>query len=241
MVAIAATRTDKSEWSDQREAPIGRLLLLPSCLGRDPAPLLEDELSAHWFTVAWNRESRRRHQPNHRIQCGWPLFWNRVGAKRRWPGRFQQVPGKQHVGIGYDDHEVSIGMSPAEVSDLHPPITQVECRRDRYLHVRLSQLVMVQAQPSGVRCGSGGRKSEPHRFMGDPWNVGESCQSERMVIMPMCNHDGRQWEVRHSGERRAKRTALRWTPPSVDEQGVLRSNDESEVHRFRFCHSHVHA
>lgn len=170
------------------------------CLGRDPPTLLEDKLTAHWFAVAWNRESRRRHQPNHRIQGGRPLFWNRVRAKRRWPGGFQQVPGKQHVGIGYDDQEVSIGMSPAEVSDLHPPITQVECRRDRYLHVRLSQLARVQAQPSGLCCGFVGRESEPYRFMGDPWNVGESCQSERVVIMPMRDYDGRQRQVRHSGE-----------------------------------------
>ena len=126
-----------------------------SRLGRDPAPLLEDELSTHWFTMAWNSESGRRHQPNHRIQGGWPLFWNRVRAKRRWPGGFQQVPSKQQIGIGYDDEEVSVGMSPAEMSDLHPPIAQVECRRHRYLRIRLSQLVRVHVQPSGVCCGFG--------------------------------------------------------------------------------------
>ena len=130
------------------------------CLGRDTAALLEDEFSAHWFTVARDRERRRRHQPDHRIQGGWPFFWNRVGAERRWPSGFQQVPGKQHVGIGYDDKEVSIGMSPAEVSDLHASITQVDGRRDRYLHVWLSQLLRVHAQSSGICCGFGGGESE---------------------------------------------------------------------------------
>ena len=77
--------------------------------------------------------------------------------------------------------------------------------------------------------------------MGDPWNVAKSGQSECVVVMPMRDHDGRQWDVRHSGERRAKLTALRWTRPGVHEQAAPRSNDEPKVHRFRFCHSHIHA
>ena len=211
------------------------------CLGRDTAALLEDEFSAHWFTVARNRERRRRHQPDHRIQGGWPFFWNRVGAERRWPSGFQQVPGKQHIGVGHHDNEISVGMPPAEVSDLHPTFTQVECRHDRYLHVRLAELFRVKAQPLCLRCGFGGQESEVHRLMGDPWNVGEGSQSERVVVVPVSDHDGCQRQLRHSGERGAKHTALSGGRPGVHQQRLLRPNDESEVHRLRLCHSHVHA
>ena len=83
------------------------------CLGRDPPALLEDELAVHRFTVAWNHERCRRHQPDQRIQGGWPFIWHRIRAKRRRPGGFQQVSGKHDVGIGHDDEEVSIGVSPA--------------------------------------------------------------------------------------------------------------------------------
>ena len=158
-VSKLGTAARRSDVSGQRERRPRRFIRI-GCLGRDPASLLEDELSAHRFTVARDRESPRRHQPNHRIQGGWPLVRNRVRAERRWPSGFQQVPGKQHVGIGYDDEEVSIGMSPAEVSDLHASITQVDGRRDRYLHVWLSQLLRVHAQSSGVCCGFGGGESE---------------------------------------------------------------------------------
>jgi hypothetical protein len=132
-------------------------------------------------------------------------------------------------------------MPSAKVGNLHSPVTKVECRRDRYLHVRPSQPSRVDAKPPRVGCGFGGGESDLHRLMGDPCHVGKSSQSERVVVVPMCHHDCRQWQVCHAGKRRANRTALLRTRPGVDQQRALRSDDESKIHRFGLGHSHVHA
>ena len=97
------------------------------CLRRDPPALSEDKLAAHRFTVAWNRYGGRRHQSDHGIQGGRPFIWNRIGAKRRRPGRFQQVAGKQHVRIGHHDNEVALGMPSTKVGDLQSPVILMSC------------------------------------------------------------------------------------------------------------------
>ena len=58
-------------------------------------------------------------------------------------------------------------MPSAEVGDLHSPVTQVECRRDRYLHVRLPSSSRVHAQPLCVGCGFGGGESD----VTDSWAI----------------------------------------------------------------------
>ena len=241
MVAIATTRADKSESSDQRKAPIRRLLMLPSCLGRYSAALLEDKIPVHRFAMAGNREGSRRHQPDHRIQGGGPFIKYGVGAKGRRTSRFQQIAGKQHIGVRHHNHEVSIGVPPAEMSDLDPAVTELDRRRDSYFHVRLAQLLKIHTQSLPFRGRFGGRESEVQRLMPNPWHVREGTQSKCVVVVPVSDYHGSQRLVRHGGERRANRTALGRARSGVHQQAPLRPNDESEVHRIGLGNCHVHA
>ena len=80
-----------------------------------------------------------------------------------------------------------------------------------------------------------------HRLVRDPWQVGESRQPERVVVVPVGDHDRRQRPIRDGGERRAKGRPCAGAGTGVHQQRALRSDDQSEVDRLRLGHSDVDA
>ena len=91
-------------------------------------------------------------------------------------------------------------MPASEMSDLHPSVAKVECRRDRDLHIWLSQLLGVHTQPLRLFGRFSGQKSHVQRLVSDPSDVCEGSESKRVVVVPVSDYDSRQWPIRHTGE-----------------------------------------
>ena len=132
-------------------------------LGGDPAALLEDELPVHRVAVPGHRHGLAGHQADQAVQGAGPLVGDGVGAERGRSGRLDQVSGEHQVGIGHHDDQIAVGVTPAEMSDLHPTPAEVEGGGDHDLPVRPGHLGRVDAQSVASAVAAG----EPSRSRTD--------------------------------------------------------------------------